>query len=136
MTELKHCPKCGAPIPSDARWGICPKCLLEPGAQAPVDQAEPFSANFSEESRRFADYELVRQIGRGGMGVVYEAFHLSLRRTVAIKMILDAQVYSPAARRRFAIEAEAAAKLDHPNIVPIYEVGEHLNQPFLSMKLV
>jgi serine/threonine protein kinase len=94
------------------------------------------NASFGEHGRRFGDYEMVRQLGRGGMGVVYEAIQLRARRRVAVKMILDAQVSSLAARRRFAIEAEAAAKLDHPNIVPIYEVGEHDEQPFLSMKLV
>ena len=96
----------------------------------------PFKASFDEEDRRIGDYELGRQIGRGGMGVVYEATQVSLRRTVALKMIVDSHAGSPTALRRFAIEAEAAAKLDHPNIVPIYEIGEHRDQPFLSMKLV
>jgi len=130
MTESRKCGKCGVAIAVDARWGACAKCLLEPGMEA------PFKTSFDEEDRRVADYELGRQIGRGGMGVVYEATQVSLRRTVALKMIVDSQASSPTALRRFAIEAEAAAKLDHPNIVPIYEIGEHRNQPFLSMKLV
>src|SRR5262245_23816048 len=139
MTELKACPRCGSPVPPEARWGICPRCLLDPGAGAPTRPAEGFEERAeapNEEGRRFADYKLGRQLGRGGMGVVYEALHLSRRRTVAVRMILDTHALLPTARRRFAIEAEAAARLDHPNIVPIYEVGEYLDQPFLSMKLV
>jgi len=84
----------------------------------------------------FGHYELRRQIGRGSMGVVYEAMHVNLHRPVALKMISDAQLASPLARRRFAIEAEAAAKLDHPNIVRIFEFGEWDGQPFLTMTLV
>jgi serine/threonine protein kinase/ABC-type phosphate/phosphonate transport system substrate-binding protein len=136
MTEAKHCSKCGAQIPARARWGVCPGCLLEPASrQSPEESSKVYTATFSRENRRFGDYQLGRQIGRGGMGVVYEAVQLKLRRSVALKMILDSHLSSPS-RRRFAIEAEAAAKLDHPNIVPIYEVGEHGDQPFLSMKLV
>ncbi len=70
------------------------------------------------------------------MGVVYEARQPGLSRTVALKMILGAETCSPILRRRFYIKAEAAARLDHPNIVPIYEVGEYENQPFISMKFV
>ena len=136
MNEPTHCSKCGVPLSADARWGFCPKCLLEPRARPPQDAAGAFKSSFTQSDRQFGDYELGRQIGRGGMGVVYEALQVSLHRPVAVKMILDEQATAPGSRRRFAIEAEAAAKLDHPNIVPIYEVGEHDDQPFLSMKLV
>lgn len=70
------------------------------------------------------------------MGVVYEALQVNLRRPVALKMILDSQAGSPMAHRRFRVEAETAARLDHPNIVPIYEIGEHEGQLFLSMKFI
>ena len=86
--------------------------------------------------RRFGDYELGEALGRGGMGVVYEATQVSLHRTVALKMILDSEAASLTSRRRFTLEAETAAKLNHPNIVPVYEVGEHEGQPFLSMKFI
>jgi serine/threonine protein kinase/ABC-type phosphate/phosphonate transport system substrate-binding protein len=136
MTETGQCPQCGAAIPANARLGHCPACLLGLGTQPTVGSTLHDGADFSAAGHRFADYELGERIGEGGMGVVYKAVQISLRRPVALKMIRDAKAHSPEARRRFAIEAEAAAKLDHPNIVPIYAVGEHDEQPFLSMKFV
>lgn len=87
---------------------------------------------------RFGDYELLRQIGRGGMGVVYEARQTRLNRIVALKMILggDMASLSSSAVRRFQVEAEAAAKLAHPNIVAIHEFGEREGLPFFSMQRI
>ncbi len=124
------CDTCGAPIAGASLSGLCPKCLL-----ASALQTNPLPDHGIGQSQ-CGDYILGRQLGRGGMGVVYEAVQQSLRRTVAIKMILDADTFSPAARQRFRFEAETIARLDHPNIVPVYETGEHLHQPYLVMKLI
>ncbi len=82
------------------------------------------------------DYVLQKEIGRGGMGIVYQASRKSDNRAVAIKMILKGEFSSRVDRERFRAEAEAAMRLEHPNIVPIYELGEHDGLPFFCMKLV
>src|SRR5215468_1488886 len=86
--------------------------------------------------QRLGDFEIVREIGRGGMGVVYEARQLSLNRKVALKVLKSGLGFNPEAVQRFQREAEAAAKLPHPSIVPVYAIGQVNDIHFFAMELI
>jgi serine/threonine-protein kinase len=102
--------------------------------QSPPTLATPARSASPAGGRAFGDYELLRELGRGGMGVVYQAWQTSLSRMVALKMILAGAHAGPEELARFRAEAEAVARLQHPNIVQIYQVGEHDGRPYFALE--
>jgi Protein kinase domain len=128
-----ECDKCGHPVAGDAPLGLCPNCLLRTAIEAGASQA---LAPLLPRLRYFGDYELLGEIARGGMGVVYRAKQVSLDRLVAVKMMRPGLLASEPEIRRFYAEARTAARLQHPNIVAIHEVGEFEGLHYFSMDFV
>jgi eukaryotic-like serine/threonine-protein kinase len=147
--QATTCTKCGVAAALPAAEGLCASCLehkatsvaMNPGNEVPdvptiVISATDVLGAGEKLSDRFGDFELLEEIARGGMGVVYKARQISLNRIVAVKMILHARFNNAEFVQRFRVEAEAAGNLRHPNIVAIYEIGQEEDQHYFSMEYV
>lgn len=132
--EPHHCPVCSARLERD---DVCLVCLLQEGLEADhltgTVPAPP--ERFLTLPCEFGGYRLVREIASGGMGIVYEAEGLKLRRVVAMKVVRNAHFATREEAARFRAETQAIAQLDHPDIVPIYESGEEDGTPYFTMRL-
>ena len=129
-----ECSRCSRPLPAAGpfgRSGICTACAGELGQS---DWLLEQSSRAGLPLGDFGDFELLEILGRGSMGVVYRARQRSLKRQVALKLLRFAGIDTVDVAQRFQLEAEAAARLNHPNIVPIYEIGEHEGEFFFAME--
>ena len=126
MPEYVLCPNGHQMLADDT---VCPNCSAATEHEGVPLPSEPIRPNIP-------GYEILGELGRGGMGIVYKARHLTLKRTVALKMLRDGDFAGPEELARFRSEAEAVARLHHPNIVQIYEIGEHRGKPYFSLEYV
>lgn len=115
------CPDCGSSLAAGRSALLCPVCALIESGAAPG---------------QIGDYELLGEIARGGMGIVYRARQRGLQRMVALKLLPGSPFGGSETRERFQVEASAAARLRHPGIVAVHEIGQHQGQPFFSMDLI
>src|SRR5581483_7813651 len=124
--ESLTCPICGKPLASDALMGLCPDCLLNAGfGTVTGDSPAKFEPPTPEElAQKFPQLEILELLGRGGMGAVYKARQKQLDRIVALKILPPGIGEEPAFAERFAREARRLARLNHPNVVTLYEFGQ------------
>ena len=148
MSETPQCKTCGAPLPDDAPAGLCPSCLVKAGLESaaptepPVDRTAAASGprfeppSIDTVTTLFPQLEILELLGTGGMGAVYKARQPGLDRVVALKLLLPDIGSDPAFTQRFAREAQALARLNHPHIVGVYEFGQAGDTSFIVMEHV
>ncbi|HEY8931953.1 MAG TPA: serine/threonine-protein kinase, partial [Rariglobus sp.] len=148
LSEPRSCPQCGAPIPAGAAEGLCPRCLLalnlatqthlagetQPPAAGGAPAVPPLP--LEEVAKLFPQLEIIRLVGTGGMGAVYQARQPALDRHVALKLLHTPPANDPGFAERFSQEARALAKLNHPNIVALHEFGQAGGRPYFLMEFV
>lgn len=135
-----RCQRCDAELESEEQFGLCSRCSLEELLDIDElgdDSDTRFGSNPGKrEGTVIAGYQVLEKIAQGGMGVVYKAMDPKLNRIVALKLVHHSLVFSPQSEARFRFEAETVAQLDHPNIVPILDVGQEDGAPYFTMKLI
>ncbi|HEX4349093.1 MAG TPA: serine/threonine-protein kinase, partial [Verrucomicrobiae bacterium] len=136
----QKCPQCGAPLPSGVLAGLCPACLMKQGAAADTGvgpDVPPFQPpGVAEVAQMFPQLEIIALLGKGGMGAVYKARQPGLDRMVALKILPSQTASGPGFVERFNREARALARLNHPNIVAVYEFGTANGLPYFIMEFV
>jgi tRNA A-37 threonylcarbamoyl transferase component Bud32 len=142
----RACPKCGAPLPASAPEGLCPRCVLGVGLATHTEatgDAGPYGTKILQPppapgdiARLFPQLEILECLGRGGMGVVYKARQPKLNRLVALKVLAPEKGADPKFAERFLREAQALARLSHPNIVTVHDFGEAEGHYYLLMEYV
>lgn len=146
----RFCPQCRAPLPTDSPEGLCPACLLAGGMESavsaeivdgaalttpPSGSHPPLTGEIGNLQQHFPQYEILELLGRGGMGAVYKARQKNLDRIVALKVIPPDAAEDPTFAERFAREARALARLNHPNIVTVHDFG-HQGVYYLVMEYI
>jgi serine/threonine protein kinase len=145
-SQTPSCSRCGAPLSSDALKGLCPRCLMALNLAAPTEipgEIGPHGTKvvkpppaLDEIAKHFPQFEILECLGRGGMGVVYKARQPKLNRIVALKILAPEKVAEPKFAERFEREAQALARLNHPNIVTVHDFGEADGLFYLMMEFV
>jgi len=141
LSPNRPCPKCGAPLAAGTVDGLCPACLLALNLASQTDftgdkTPPPAAPAPGENARFFPQLEIIECLGRGGMGVVYKARQPRLNRLVALKILSPEREKDPAFAGRFEKEAQALARLSHPNIVTVHDFGESGGMYYLLMEFV
>src|SRR5437588_84455 len=146
MPEARTCPECHSAVPDDAPQELCPKCLMQQAlnhsgingvaADSPPAHGRFIASTPPELAERFPQLEILELLGQGGMGAVYKARQKKLDRIVALKIMAPQVAADPAFAERFAREARALAKLNHPNIVAVHDYGQEGSFYYFIMEYV